>query len=158
MSDINQRSNESGIQTTLDGTNVLEDWTFIHADTSYLTHGLHKYPPRMIPQIASKLNDRYVPKNGLILDPFCGSGTTLVEAILHGHSVRGNDINPFAILLSNVKSHPLNFKVLNFNTNEFLNYIKSNYNRAKSEDNLPDPPYDILPNFSKWFEKKVAIK
>ncbi|MEM4416420.1 MAG: hypothetical protein QXH32_10750, partial [Candidatus Caldarchaeum sp.] len=37
----------------------LEDWDFEGADTQYLTHGIHPYPARMIPQIAHRLISRY---------------------------------------------------------------------------------------------------
>ncbi|MEM3661053.1 MAG: DNA methyltransferase [Thermoproteota archaeon] len=68
------------IQTTLYGKEAIDDWNFANCDTSYLTHGLHEYPARMIPQIAQRLINRYSPEGGKILDPFCGSGTVLVEA------------------------------------------------------------------------------
>lgn len=88
------------------------DWAFPSADTQYLTHGLHPYPARMIPQIPNRLL-RYFLATGAIdrgdrlYDPFCGSGTSLVEARLHGLSGEGNDINPLACMLSLAKSIPL---------------------------------------------------
>jgi len=68
----NDRLLKKHVQTTLIGGKILdEDWSFSKADTSYLTHGLHEYPARMIPQIAKKLILRYSPVSGKILDPFC---------------------------------------------------------------------------------------
>jgi site-specific DNA-methyltransferase (cytosine-N4-specific) len=110
----------------------------------------------MIPQIASRLIERYVVKDGLILDPFCGSGTTLVEATLHGHNSKGNDINAFAILLSKVKSNPLDLQEINFNANYFMNQLRLNFDKAKKLGNLPAPP-DILPNFYRWFKAEAAV-
>lgn len=92
--------------TTLLG-NVIDDWTFKNADTQYLTHGLHPYPARMIPQIASRLISDYSEKKDLVLDPFCGSGTVLVESMLKNRNSIGNEINPLAILLAKVKTTPL---------------------------------------------------
>jgi len=84
------------------------DWTFENADTQYLTHGLHKYPARMIPQIPDGLLTAFESSGfddgQTILDPFCGSGTTLVESNLHNHSAIGFDINPFACQLSTAKT------------------------------------------------------
>lgn len=95
-------------------TSALEeiDWTFSNVDTKYLTHGLHPYPARMIPQIPSTLLEYFkregiIEKEDKLYDPFCGSGTSLVEARLHGLHGEGNDINPFACLLSLAKSIPL---------------------------------------------------
>lgn len=84
-----------------------EDWSFRGADTKYLTHGLHPYPARMIPQISRRLLERYASRGDVILDPFCGSGTVLVEARLHGVNSIGFDINPLACLLASIKSTPI---------------------------------------------------
>jgi hypothetical protein len=66
----------------------------------------------MIPQIPSTLLDYYksegvVSDGDTVYDPFSGSGTTAVEARLHGLSAEANDINPLACLLSLAKSVPL---------------------------------------------------
>lgn len=111
-------------QTTLDAPSgeitSLEDvdWTFEGADTRYLTHGFHSYPARMIPQIPSTLLDYYksegvVSEGDTVYDPFSGSGTTAVEARLHGLNAEANDINPLACLLSLAKSVPLNPNEIN---------------------------------------------
>jgi len=89
-----------------------EDWNFRGADTKYLTHGLHVYPARMIPQIARRLLEKYAKPGDLVLDPFCGSGTVLVESRLHGMNSIGVDINPLACLLAKVKSTPIDPKIL----------------------------------------------
>ncbi|MFC7082518.1 hypothetical protein [Halorussus caseinilyticus] len=88
------------------------DWTFEGADTQYLTHGLHSYPARMIPQIPRTLFDYYKSKGVLsegdtVYDPFSGSGTTAVEGRLHGLNAEANDVNPLACLLTFAKSIPL---------------------------------------------------
>jgi DNA modification methylase len=51
-----------------------ENWDFAGEDAQYLTHGLHPYPARMVPQIAGRLLRRFASKNDVALDPFCGSG------------------------------------------------------------------------------------
>lgn len=84
-----------------------EDWDFAGEDTQYLTHGLHPYPARMVPQIAGRLLRRFANKNDVVLDPFCGSGGVLVEARLAGMNSIGIDINPLACLLAEVKSNPI---------------------------------------------------
>jgi len=88
----------------------VSDWNFKYADTKYLTHGLHPYPARMIPQIASRLMDLYLAgkRNAIVADVFCGSGTVNVEASLKGFRSVGVDINPFATLLASVKVSNLN--------------------------------------------------
>lgn len=91
---------------------ITEDWDFARADIHYMTHGLHPYPARMIPQIARRLIERYSTSRDVVLDPFCGSGGVLVEAILRDRDSFGIDINPLACLLARVKTTPLNPRLL----------------------------------------------
>lgn len=76
--------------------------------TAY-THKFHRYPGKFIPHIPRWAMGRFItkPKSQLLLDPFCGSGTTLVEASLRGVRSYGIDIDPIARLVSRVKSTPI---------------------------------------------------
>jgi DNA modification methylase len=84
-----------------------DDWTFKDAKTRQLTHCYHDYPARMIPQVAGKLLDLYGPKSGRLFDPYCGSGTSLVEGMRRGLDVIGTDLNPLARLMSEAKTTPV---------------------------------------------------
>lgn len=55
------------------------DWELEKTDTKYHTHGYHMYSAKYIPQISNRLISTFTERNDLILDPFLGSGTTLVE-------------------------------------------------------------------------------
>jgi len=57
----------------------------------------------MIPQIARRLISNYGSGKGVLFDPFCGTGTTLIEGLLAGYDVIGTDLNPLAVLISKVK-------------------------------------------------------
>ena len=81
------------------------DWAFMESDTQYLTHNYHPYPARFIPQIPSKLIQCLSEAGEWVFDPFCGAGTTLVEATLLGRNCIGNDLNPIGALVSKVKSN-----------------------------------------------------
>ncbi len=81
------------------------DWTFLNEDTREYTHIYHDYPARMIPQIPRQLLTILGANEGQILfDPYCGSGSTLVEGLLKGLNVIGTDINPLAKLISEAKT------------------------------------------------------
>ncbi len=82
-------------------------WDFIGETSKISIHGIHTYPAMMLPQIARRLIEEYGKESKVNLDPFCGSGTVLVESLLHNISSYGVDINPLAILLSKVKTTPL---------------------------------------------------
>ncbi len=67
-----------------------------------LTHGFHSYPARMHPAIARRVLQSY--PGGFVVDPFCGSGTVLVEARVAGRPSLGVDLNPLAVWLAEVKT------------------------------------------------------
>jgi|SRR5579872_608619 len=71
----------------------------------FVTHWIHRYPAKMFHRIPEAILDA-LPSNSqlTILDPFCGSGTVLLEGMLRGHSTIGIDINPIARLISRVKT------------------------------------------------------
>lgn len=73
-----------------------------------LTHNIHPYPAKYIPQIPGSLLDYLdLPRRSVVLDPFCGSGTTLLEAAVRGYDAVGVDSNPIATLISRTKCTPL---------------------------------------------------
>jgi SAM-dependent methyltransferase len=67
-------------------------------------HGFHSYPARLHPTTARELVARLSPPGALVLDPFCGSGTVLVEARLAGRCAVGIDANPLAVELAWLKT------------------------------------------------------
>ena len=82
-------------------------WDFTTAKTGYLTHGLHPYPAKFIPQIPNALIQELSSVGETIADIFCGSGTTLLEALqLKRHTI-GIDANPLAAMVSRAKTTPL---------------------------------------------------
>jgi site-specific DNA-methyltransferase (cytosine-N4-specific) len=80
------------------------DWDFATAKTSYLTHNLHPYPAKFIPQIPNALIQELSSVGETVADIFCGSGTTLLEALqLKRHAI-GIDANPLAGLITQAKT------------------------------------------------------
>ncbi len=65
-------------------------------------HGFHAYPARIHPVTAARLID--LASGNSILDPFCGSGTVLVEAMIAGLRATGIDLNPIAVRLARAKT------------------------------------------------------
>lgn len=74
---------------------------------SYFSHGIFRYFGKFPPPIARYLISEYVPDGGLVIDPMCGSGTTLLEALLLNKKAKCYDTNPLAILISRVKVTPI---------------------------------------------------
>ena len=75
-------------------------------------HRLHPYLGKYIPQLVEELFRRHVPPRGRVLDPFAGSGTTLVQALESGLDSTGVDIASFNCLLTSVKTREHNPFVL----------------------------------------------
>ncbi len=76
------------------------------ADRAHV-HGFHSYPARMHPAIAAGLVRTVTASGATVLDPFCGSGTVLVEALLAGRRAIGTDLNPLGVRLAALKTTPL---------------------------------------------------
>jgi len=90
--------------------NVDKSWSFADKcrnETRYLTHGYHRYPAKFIPQIVSRLIEKYTSPGDLIVDPFGGCGTTFVESKLMCRPSIGVDINPVAVLITKAKITPI---------------------------------------------------
>ena len=129
-----------------------ESWDFREADTKEYTHCFHTYPAMMIPQIARKLIKEYGREGGWLLDPYCGTGTSLVEASLFGmHSV-GCDINPLVRLIATAKSTPVCLSALDETLSE-LN--ESLFEIGYRESKLPDAQVPNILNLTYWFSDEV---
>jgi DNA methylase len=74
-----------------------------HVRTKHV-HRLHPYHGKFIPQLVEVLLERYVTRGGHVLDPFAGSGTTLVQALESGYDATGTELAAFNCLLMRVKT------------------------------------------------------
>lgn len=83
------------------------DWSFPGTGLFTGVHNFHWYPGRFIPQIPANLIDILTEPNDYILDPFCGTGTSLVEALRLGRYSIGVDSHPLAVLISSTETAPL---------------------------------------------------
>jgi hypothetical protein len=73
-------------------------------------HRLHPYLGKFIPQLVEIFLRKYFAQGQTVLDPFCGSGTTLVQANEMGINTIGYDISAFNVLLSRAKLRIYNIK------------------------------------------------
>jgi len=109
-------------------------------NTRYSVHGLHEYKGKFNPQVVRSLFNIYnIHKNDKVLDPFCGSGTTLVEAANDNLSAHGTDINPLAVLIANTKIESLNltaFDVVKGKQLLFKNYSNTIKNLKLDNEDL----------------------
>lgn len=137
-------------------TRKIDDrWTFRSADTKEYTHGYHVYPAMMIPQIARTLIDEYSPNGEVrtILDPYMGSGTTLVEAAVKGINSIGTDLNPLARMMSKVKTTHYNEEVIKAQFAEISLHL-SFYDASK----VLNRNFERVSNYTYWYSEDALLK
>lgn len=126
---------------------------FSNEDTTYLTHSLHPYPAKFPPQLPNAILSKYGKAGQIVLDPFCGSGTTLVESRLLGFNSIGIDVNGLSVLLSKVKSTP--FKVNDiFQAEKFIDRITIEglqWNKLRPKIQVKN-----IEGLEHWFQYNVA--
>ena len=73
-----------------------------------LTHGFYRYPARFSPLFPAAAIKCFTKPGDLILDPYMGGGTTIVEALASGRRAIGNDLNELAVFVTRVKTRTMN--------------------------------------------------
>ncbi|MGH6889693.1 MAG: DNA methyltransferase [Rhizomicrobium sp.] len=144
-----------------------EAWDYAESDTQALTHNIHRYSGKFIPQIAARVIRMLSEPKDFILDPYCGSGTVLVEAALADRRALGIDLNPLAVLIAQTKIAPVPRQALvnlqrqmsevvaglgNDDMPSLFTSLSAEINSALRRDKnkrLSDPW------FCKWFQPKV---
>ena len=121
---------------------------YIGKQVSYATHGIHRYPAKFIPQIPRFCLDTYSKPGDEVLDPFMGSGTTLLESYIMQRDSYGIDIHPLARLIAKVKITPIDPEHLSSLSKQLLSRIRSD--ESDNSDWIPD-----IPNRDHWFRDDV---
>ena len=91
----------------------------------FATHWIHWYPAKMFYKIPAEILASLTAETLTVLDPFCGSGTVLLEAALRGHSAIGIDVNPLARLISRVKTTRLDVASLSRRADQTLSRARA---------------------------------
>ena len=139
---LSTRTSNSDIASRL--ANV--EWDFSGATSRRSIHSFHSYPAKFIPEIPRTFLEILSPSpDALVFDPFCGCGTTLVEAQHAGYSSVGVDVNPIACLLSRIKTTSL--------PSGFLEQASLCVMKAKSSGPQELPK---IPNLLHWFQIDVC--
>ena len=135
------------------------------------THRLFRFPAKFHPPVVRWALGNYGRKGSVVFDPFTGSGTVQVEALIRDISSIGVDVDPLACLITRVKTTPLNPERLQEHLNEIQKKLKpfmqfrldhaispgsditeGQYARDVAELTVPG-----IPNIFHWFRRYVII-
>ena len=121
------------------------NWDFPERVAHSSIEGIHPYPAKFVAELPrTLLNVLSVPLGTAVLDPFCGSGTTLVECQRRGLSSVGVDLNPIACLITKVKTSPL--------PSDLKQVAKEAVSRARCTGRTVVPQ---IPKLDHWFNSDV---
>ena len=147
-------SNQIKVQVDEIPVNVREDviYEINQSNPNSYTHNFFKYPCKFIPEIPRWGIKSLYNGTGLILDPFSGSGTTLLEASLKGYSSMGCEIDDVAKLITKVKSTPLSGEELS-EIKRITNIIVASIeSKSYLKDEIVLPKID---NLEHWFKDDI---
>lgn len=134
------------------------DWSFSAEDTTYLSHDIHPYPAKFPPQLPAQVIKLLTSVGECVWDPFGGSGTTALEAVLNNRSCISTDINPIGGIIGKAKTTTLCTEDIDDTTRfvDRLEYYANNTDcltdyfdehKGELESEIPS-----IPNIEKWFE------
>lgn len=160
---LNTLPNSSSVRAAVESS----DWEYVDAETQKLTHNVHRYSGKFIPQIAARAVEILSEGGDTILDPYCGSGTTLLEAALLGRNSIGIDLSPLATLIAKVKTTPIEISTLD----EHITRIQKIVSEREAHTSKPLPLFSSCTRgqsanlegnekwndewFRKWFNDQV---
>lgn len=127
-------------------------WSSPNHDRSEYLHSFFQYPAMMVPVVQRKLIEiivRNKPSILNVLDPYTGSGTSLVASMENGLNCYGQDINPLAILVSKTRTGPY-----------YINAIKKRKQQLFDLMNK-DSSEKVETNFkglNNWFKQSIQIE
>ena len=125
-----------------DGAEIApREWAEPCSSSEFRLHQLAPYIGKLKSSIAGSLVEEYTSPGHTILDPFCGSGTIMLESILRGRNAIAFDINPYAILLTRAKLQPPE------SLDEALDSLKVRLEGSRRRSSLP------LENVPDWIRR-----
>ena len=120
------------------------------SDQSFLLHGVHKFPAKFFPELPRYLIQHYSKAGNLVLDPMCGSGTVVLEAMLANRMAIGVDVDPMAHLISRVKTTVIDPEVLHSVHHWLRAAIEEHQRTSEGSYQIPDFHYR-----DQWFKGHV---
>lgn len=143
-----KRNTEKTLREVMD-----HDLTFKGEKTAYSTHNTHAFAAKFPPQIPRKFIEELTAPGDTVYDPMIGSGTTLVEAVLSERNAIGTDIDKLALMISRMKTTPINIFEAKMLVNSVLKKAVGFYEKRDKIDSYITSHYSEKARefFSYWF-------
>ncbi len=122
------------------------DLDYHRHSSNYSSHNFHSFPAKFPPQLPLQFIVDLTEAGEVVLDPMMGSGTTILEAYLNGRKGIGFDIDPLAIMISQVKTTPLK-------PEKTIRYYHEILSGAREQ--LAQSPQEIEQALSKHWDEKT---
>lgn len=134
-------------------------------------HNAFRYPAKFHPPVAAQLISQFSRPGDAVLDPFCGSGTLLIEAVRAGRTAFGGDVDPLAVFVSQAKTLRYDSQQLEVVLEEVLK-VGDTLSRGAVEHerlmfhDIDEERYEAelaglwvpaIPNLSHWFRRYVTV-
>lgn len=125
-----------------------DEYISIERNTPLKMYGVGFQPAKCIPEIPEWFFQKYIAKgkNKVILEPFAGSGTTIIEALKNKNTVYWVDNNPLSRLICKCKSMQMDTNLLEKSVNDVLK-------KAKDYESIEVTM--AFANIDLWFQKPV---
>ena len=126
-----------------------------------MTHGFYRYPARFSPVFARAAIEAFSNPGDMVLDPFMGGGTTVIEAMTAGRCVVGCDLNSLSVFLTRVKTTPLGvrqIKMIERWSSETIDRISYRHPRQQLLSLIDDPrTHNMTSPSSRAIKKAIAV-
>lgn len=120
----------------------------MHSGIDRVTHLMHPYPAKLLPNIPLFfLNCGLARRGSTVMDPFCGTGTVLLESALSGKNFVGADSNPLARMIASVKTTRIAAERLNTSYSRILSRV------GRSTPIKFQPVVDV----NHWYSKGTSL-
>ena len=157
-------SNEQPMQRELIQPSIMQDclrnynpkYDFLGQSYASLYPNLHKYPATMLPQIGLELLKDFEAEKGMLLDPYCGSGSSFMSGIEYAiKEFVGFDLNPLALMITKAKLTFIDSQIVLEEKRNMLNQIliQKFKNKGIFNHKLDENPLDNITNLDFWIEK-----
>lgn len=159
-------SNEYSMEREFMQPSIMQDcfrnynpkYDFLGQSYASLYPNLHKYPATMLPQIGLELLKDFGAEKSILLDPYCGSGSSFMSGIEYGiKKFVGFDLNPLALMITKAKLTFIDSQIVLEEKRNILNQIliQKFKNQGIFNHKLDKNPLDNITNLDFWIEKNA---